>query len=55
VYRQSRLPDALLQCRVGRMLVKRGLAHEVEFASRLDELPVVPALENGRLKLLPQP
>jgi 2-phosphosulfolactate phosphatase len=52
VYRQSKLPDALLQCRVGRMLAKRGLAHEVEFAGRLDELPVVPALENGRLKLL---
>ena len=52
VCRQSRLPDALLQCRVGRMLVRRGLAHEVEFACRLDELPVVPALENGRLKLL---
>ena len=52
VYRQSKLPDALLQCRVGRMLAKRGLAHEVEFAGRLDELPVVPALQDGRLRLL---
>jgi 2-phosphosulfolactate phosphatase len=52
VYRQSKLPDALLQCRVGRMLVRRGLAHEVEFSCLLDELPVVPALENGRLKLV---
>jgi 2-phosphosulfolactate phosphatase len=52
VYRQSRLPDALLECRVGRMMVRRGLAHEVEFACRLDEFPVIPALEDGRLRLV---
>jgi 2-phosphosulfolactate phosphatase len=52
VYRQSRLPEALLECRVGSMMVRRGLAHEVEFACRLDEFPVVPALEDGRLRLV---
>jgi 2-phosphosulfolactate phosphatase len=52
VYRQSRLPDALLECRVGRMMVRRGLAHEVEFACRLDAFPVVPALQDGRLRLI---
>jgi 2-phosphosulfolactate phosphatase len=52
VYRQSRLPDALLECRVGRMMVRRGLAQEVEFACRLDEFPVIPALEDGRLRLV---
>jgi 2-phosphosulfolactate phosphatase len=52
VYRQSRLPGALLECRIGRMMVRRGLAHEVEFACRLDEFPVVPALQDGRLRLV---
>jgi 2-phosphosulfolactate phosphatase len=52
VHRQSRLPGALLECRVGRMMVRRGLAHEVEFACRLDEFPVVPVLEDGRLRLV---
>jgi 2-phosphosulfolactate phosphatase len=51
VYRSSSLPQALLDCRVGRMMVKRGLAREVEFACKLDEFPVVPALEAGRLRL----
>jgi 2-phosphosulfolactate phosphatase len=52
VYRQSRLPRALLECRLGRMMVRRGFAHEVEFACRLDEFPVIPALEDGRLRLV---
>jgi 2-phosphosulfolactate phosphatase len=52
VYQNARLPDALLDCRLGRMMASRGLAHEVEFASRLDALPVVPALEQGRLRLV---
>jgi phosphosulfolactate phosphohydrolase-like enzyme len=34
------------------MMVRRGLAHEVAFACRLDEFPVVPALEEGRLRLV---
>lgn len=52
VYRQARAPEALLDCRVGRMMAARGLAHEVEFACRRDAFPVVPALEHGRLRLV---
>jgi len=50
-FRQARAPDSLLDCRVGRLMVARGLAHEVEFACRLDAFPVVPVLEQGRLRL----
>ena len=52
LYRQARAPEALLDCRVGRMMVARGLAHEVEFACQRDAFPVVPALEQGRLRLI---
>jgi 2-phosphosulfolactate phosphatase len=52
VYRQAKAPGALLECRVGRMMVARGLAHEVEFACRRDAFAVVPALEHGRLRLV---
>jgi len=52
LYLQARAPDALLDCRVGRMMASRGQAHEVEFACRLDALPVLPALENGRIRLI---
>ncbi len=50
LYRHAKGPEALLDCRVGRMMAARGLAHEVEFASRLDALPVVAALEDGRVR-----
>ncbi|HEX5091413.1 MAG TPA: 2-phosphosulfolactate phosphatase [Burkholderiales bacterium] len=49
-YRAARVPQALLECRVGRMMATRGLAHEVEFACRVDTLSVVPVLEDGRLR-----
>jgi len=52
LYRQAKAPEALLDCRVGRMMVARGLAHEVEFACQRDAFPVVPALEQGRLRLI---
>ncbi len=52
VFRHARAPEVLLDCRVGRMMVARGLRHEVEFACRLDSLPVVAALEQGRLRLV---
>ena len=52
VYRSARAPQALLDCRVGRMMVSKGLAHEVEFACRFDALPVIPVLEQERLRLL---
>jgi 2-phosphosulfolactate phosphatase len=51
-YRQARVPEALLDCRIGRLMASRGLAHEVEFACRVDAFPVIPALENGRLRLV---
>lgn len=52
LYRSSRTPEALLECRVGRLMAQRGLHREVEFACRLDAFPVVPVLENARLRLL---
>ncbi len=52
VYRHASSPEALLECRVGRMMAARGLRREVEFAARRDAFPVVPALEQGRLRLL---
>jgi 2-phosphosulfolactate phosphatase len=52
VYRSAPAPQALLDCRVGRMMVSKGLAREVEFACRFDAFPVVPVLEQGRLRLL---
>jgi 2-phosphosulfolactate phosphatase len=52
VFRHAPLPEALLECRLGRMMERRGLRHEVEFAARIDALPVVPVLEAGRLRLL---
>ncbi len=54
LFHQARAPDALLDCRVGRMMAARGLRHEVEFACRVDAFPVVPALEGGRLRLIAQ-
>jgi 2-phosphosulfolactate phosphatase len=52
LFRQARAPEALLECRVGRMMVAKGLRREVEFACRLDAFPVIPVLEGGRLRLL---
>jgi len=52
LYRHAKAPEALLDCRVGRMMAARGLAREVEFACRHDAFPVVPALEDGRLRLV---
>ncbi|HYN12989.1 MAG TPA: 2-phosphosulfolactate phosphatase [Burkholderiales bacterium] len=51
LYRHARAPEALLDCRVGRMMAARGLAHEVEFACREDAFPVIPVLSDGRLRL----
>lgn len=52
LYRHARMPDALLECRVGAMMVKRGLRHEVEYACRVDSLPVIAALDKGRVVLV---
>ena len=51
VYRTARTPHDLLDCRVGRMMAAKGLAREVEFACRVDALPVVAVLEDGRVRL----
>ena len=51
VYRAARAEEALLDCRVGRMMAARGLAREVEFACRVDALPVVAALDQGRVRV----
>jgi 2-phosphosulfolactate phosphatase len=55
VYREALLPEALFDCRVGRMMLARGLRHEVEFACQVDAFPVVPRLEQGVLRLLSKP
>jgi 2-phosphosulfolactate phosphatase len=52
LYRHAKAPEALLDCRVGRMMAARGLAREVEFACRRDAYPVIPVLRNGKLALL---
>jgi 2-phosphosulfolactate phosphatase len=52
LYRHAKAPEALLDCRVGRMMAARGLAREVEFACQRDAYPVVPALEQGKLRLV---
>jgi 2-phosphosulfolactate phosphatase len=52
VYQSARFPQTLLDCRVGRLMARRHLAHEVEFACRENEYPVVPVLEAGRLRLV---
>jgi 2-phosphosulfolactate phosphatase len=51
LYRHAKAPEALLDCRVGRMMAARGLQREVEFACRRDAFPVIPVLEDGRLRL----
>lgn len=52
LYREARVPQALLECRVGRLMSRRGLAHEVEFACRFDAHPLVAALEGGSLRVV---
>lgn len=52
LYRHARLPQAFYECRVGAMMVRRGLQREVDYACRIDSLPVVAALEDGRVRLV---
>ena len=49
-FRHAQVPQVLLECRVGRMMAQRGLAHEVEFACRFDAFPIVPVMKDGRLR-----
>jgi len=41
--------SSLLGCRVGSMMVERGLEHEVRYAAQLSVLDAVPRLSDGRL------
>jgi 2-phosphosulfolactate phosphatase len=50
--RHARLPEAFFDCRVGRMMLARGLRHEVEYACEVDRVAVVPVLQEGRVRLL---
>ena len=49
-YRHASAPQVLLDCRVGRMMAKRGLGHEVEFACRIDAFPIVPVMQGESLR-----
>jgi 2-phosphosulfolactate phosphatase len=49
VFRAEPAEQALLRSRVGRLMIERGLQHEVRFASQLGVLDVVPELKEGRL------
>jgi len=49
-FRHAQAPQVLLECRVGRMMAARGLAHEVEYACRIDSLSVVPVMREGSLQ-----
>lgn len=49
IYRAEAADTALLRSRVGRMMIERGLEHEVRFAAGLSRLPVVPRLVGDRL------
>ena len=49
LFRSEPSEQALLKSRVGRMMIERGLQHEVRFASQLGVLDVVPMLADGRL------
>ncbi len=51
VFRSDPPEAALLQARVGRMMVARGLEHEVRYAAGLGVLDAVPELSGHRLTL----
>ena len=51
LYRSGDPAPTLANCRVGRMMLARGLAHEIAYAAQLSKLDVVPRLEAGRLLL----
>jgi len=49
----SDVMECLTASRVGRMMLSRGLEHELRFASQKSCFPVVVRLENGSLRPLP--
>ncbi|HWH47307.1 MAG TPA: 2-phosphosulfolactate phosphatase [Burkholderiales bacterium] len=51
LFRAEDAADCLLRARVGRMMIERGLAHEVHYAATLSTLAAVPKLVGGRLMM----
>jgi 2-phosphosulfolactate phosphatase len=49
LFRSGDPVPTLTDCRVGRMMTERGLAHEIAYAAQLSALAVVPRLEAGRI------
>jgi len=49
LYRSGDPAPVLENCRVGKMMLARGLAHEIAYAARRSHHDVVPRLEAGRL------
>jgi 2-phosphosulfolactate phosphatase len=49
LYRSGDPVPTLTNCRVGRMMLARGLAHEIAYAAQRSKHDVVPRLEAGRL------
>jgi 2-phosphosulfolactate phosphatase len=49
LFRSGDPVPTLSNCRVGRMMTERGLAHEIAYAAQLSALAVVPRLEAGRV------
>lgn len=50
LFRAEDAADCLLRARVGRMMIERGLTHEVHYAAELSCLRSVPKLIDGRLR-----
>jgi 2-phosphosulfolactate phosphatase len=50
LYRSGPPAETLLGCRVGRMMIERGLEREVHYAARLSVANVVPRYEGGVLR-----
>jgi len=49
IFRAETAEATLLRSRVGRMMIERGLEHEVRFAAGLSRLQIVPRLAGDRL------
>jgi len=49
LFRSGDPAATLTDCRVGRMMTARGLAHEIAYAAQLSVLEVVPRLDAGRI------
>ncbi len=50
LYRSGPPAETLLGCRVGRMMIERGMEDEVRYAARLSVASVVPRYEGGVLR-----